>query len=197
MRNFVSQTHFWIPQCPYCNKLFAHFFTMFLHCIRVHLELKCRLCGAVSVGYLLLTHHFLQVHMNIRVSRLMDVFRIGIRLREIPLCETSLDNMQYAAISLSRFILRRQYIISRVVHASLIVNLLFVHSASPSGTNYVPLQIDQNIVGTSHNQSPATSQSSQEADTELVENCIPLLNQLDGPSEGMNPVEDSDDEEND
>lgn len=157
--------------------------------------MQCRLCGNVSIGYIKLVCHFLEVHMGLTVTRLMDAVKIGFILREIPLCAASLDDMQRAAMSLTQIILRYRDFISHVRPASLPEQSLNGHSASSSGTNSAPLQIDQNIFGTGQNQSPVTPQSSQEEHTQSVQNCIPLVNQPNDPTEDIIRVEDSDDEE--
>ena len=146
-------------RCPFCNNFFPGLLTLFFHCIKVHLELQCRICGAVRVGYHFLVRHFLQVHMQITIPRPMDLIRIGIRLRDIPLCHASLEDMQSAADSLSQFLLQRGYTTSNVTAS--VVRLIITQSATQGGTNSVLSQLDHNIVVTSLNQSPVTSESSQ------------------------------------
>ena len=97
--------------------------------------------------------------MQITIPRLMDLIRIGIRLRDIPLCHASLEDMQSAADSLSQFLLQRGYTTSNVTAS--VVRLIITQSATQGGTNSVLSQLDHNIVVTSLNQSPVTSESSQ------------------------------------
>ena len=177
-------------RCPFCNNFFPNLITLFLHCIRIHLELQCRICGVARVGYVLLVRHFLQFHMMRNISSPMDLIRIGFRLRDIPLCHASLDDMQKAADSLSQFLLRHGYTTSNVTAS--IVQLIITQFATQGGSNSVPSQIDQNIIVTSMNQSPVTAESSQQEHTEFAENHGPGNNQLYDRTDEMIHLEDND-----
>ena len=127
----------------------------FFYYIRVHQQLQCCLCGVVCERYLLLVRHFLWIHMQMNISRLVDLLRIDVRLRDILLCHASPDDMQNDGDLSSQFPLQHGYTTSNVV-ASL-VKLIIAQSTTHGGTNSVMLQIDRNLVDMSLNQSPVSS----------------------------------------
>ena len=113
--------------------------------------------------------------MQMNISRLMDLLRIDVRLRDILLCHASPDDMQNDGDLSSQFQLQRGYTTSNV--PACLVQLITAQSATQGGTNSVTLQIDQNLVDMSLTQSPVSSESSQKEYIESAENGSPIINQ--------------------